>query len=90
MPQAKNSVRMSVDMPKDIHDELEVFAKADHSSMTRVIIVATAFYIRHAASQMAFGRAENFAEQILSEARRAKQEKEKSDSPVDQETNKEK
>ena len=80
MPQAKNSVRLSVDMPKDIHDELEAFAKAEFKH-TRVIIVATAFYFRHAASQMAFGRAENFAEQILSEARRAKQEKEKSDSP---------
>ncbi|MGA8025363.1 MAG: hypothetical protein WCC18_19105 [Candidatus Acidiferrales bacterium] len=81
MAQAKDSVRLSVDVPRDLYDELVAFAKEERSSKARIILVATAFYLRYAASQMAFGRAENFAEQILSEARKAKQEKEKSDSP---------
>lgn len=65
MAQAKNSVRMSVDMPQDIYDELVAFAKEERSSKARIIIIATAFYVRHAASQMAFGREQNIAEQIL-------------------------
>jgi metal-responsive CopG/Arc/MetJ family transcriptional regulator len=68
MAQAKNSVRMSVDMPQEIYDQLAAFAKEERSSKARIIIIATAFYVRYAASQMAFGRAENFAEQILKSA----------------------
>lgn len=88
MPQAKNSVRMSVDMPQDIYDELDAFAKADRSSKARIIIIATAFYLRYAAGQMAFGRAEDFAERILSATRKAKQEDAKSEPQAHEEATK--
>lgn len=77
MAQAKNSVRMSVDMPQDIYDELVKFAKKERSSKSRIIIIATAFYIRFAADQMAFGRTPDVTEKILNAAHKAKQEKEK-------------
>ena len=89
MVQAKDSVRLSVDVPRDLYDELVAYAKEERSSKARIILVATAFYLRYAASQMAFGREQNIAEQILSAARRAKQEEEKSESQAHKEKTKE-
>jgi hypothetical protein len=45
MAQAKNSVRMSVDMPRDIYDDLVKLAERERSSLSRLIIIATAFWI---------------------------------------------
>jgi hypothetical protein len=72
MAQAKDSVRLSVDVPRELYDELVAHAKEERSSKARIILLATTFYLRHFVSQMAFGRAENYKEQILEAARKAR------------------